>query len=375
MSLFKAKGIPVLIASTLKPIMDTRAYEKLALSLGETNKYRLNIIGFSSKKPKSAPQIRFFLAMSDYHSKWDRIAAQGRLIKRLFQIRPSVLICCTYEYLWIASLCKRFLGFKLVYDVQENYVANLDLNPNLTPGQKTKRKLLIQKAESVSGIDLYLFAERCYALEMPEKFPYLILENKFSGEIIPTSPKSFKGKRKFNFVLAGTLTPAYGILDAVQWFSLIQKAYPESELWIVGHVPLQDFQGQLKDCSNKTPGIRLRISVEPIPHSEILESMQTADFALAPYRLHPAIRNKYPTKFFECAALGIPALFTPNPIWEEFFLPFQGGFGLDFTAQDSALSTFQQALSYPYFSTPVPKAVLWTSEKLHFQEAIQNLLA
>ncbi|WP_026951730.1 glycosyltransferase family protein [Algoriphagus mannitolivorans] len=375
MSLFEAKGISILIASTLKPVKDTRAYEKLALSLGETNKYRLNIIGFSSKKPKSDHQIRFFLAMSDYHSRWDRIAAQWRLIKRLFQIRPSVLICCSYEYLWIASFCKRIFGYKLVYDVQENYVANLDLNPNLNASQKNKRILLIQKAESVPGIDLYLLAERCYVQEMPEKSPYLILENKFSGEIIPTSPKSFKGKRKFKFVVAGTLTPAYGILDAVQWFSLIKKAYPESELWIVGHVPLLDFKVQLEEFSKRISGIQLRISTEPIPHSEILESMQAADFALAPYQLHPAILNKYPTKFFECAALGIPLLFTGNPIWEKFFQTFQGGFGLDFTNQENALATFQQALTLSYFSTPVPKEVLWTSEKLHFQEAIQNLLA
>ena len=375
MSLFKAKGIPVLIASTLKPLRDSRAYEKLALSLGETNKYSLNIIGFSSKKPKSTPQSRFFLAMSDYQSKWDRVAAQWRFLRCLFQVRPKIIICCTYEYLLISSWCKRIFNYRLVYDVQENYIANLDLNPNLSPNQKNKRKSLIQKAESIPGIDLFLLAEKCYVQEMPEKSPFLILENKYQGEIVPTPPISFQGKSKFKFVLAGTLTTTYGIMEAIQWFLKIRETYSESELVIIGHVPLVDFQNQLEDIQNRSSGIRLNTSAEPISHSEILTAYQDSDFALAPYQLHPAIRDKYPTKLFECAALGIPLLHTPNLIWEEFLNPFKGGHPVDFTKLDQAIPTFQQAICQTYFSTPVPEEVLWKSEKLHFQKAIQNLLS
>ena len=374
MSHFRVKGIPVLIASTLKPIRDPRAYEKLALSLGETNKYNLNIIGFSSKKAKSTSQIRFFSSMSVFHSIWDRILAQGRFVKCLFQVRPKILICCTYEYLMLATWCKRILGYKLIYDVQENYIANLDLNPNLTQGQKIKRKSVIQKAESVSGIDLFLFAERCYIQEMPEKKPFLVLENKFQGEIHSTNPKDFHGKTKFKFVISGTLTPAYGVMEGIQWFSNIREVFPESELLVLGHVPLKDFRNQLEEIQKQVPGIHLLMSTEPIPHEEIIVAIQNSDFALAPYHLHPAIKDKYPTKLFECAALGTPILITPNPIWKDFLKAFSGGFEIDFSDLNQAVPTFQQALSQTYFSTPVTEDVLWKSEKLHFQEAIQNLL-
>ena len=374
MSLLKAKKIPVLIASTLKPIRDTRAYEKLALSLGETNKYRLNIIGFSSKKPKSTSQFRFFMAMRDYHSRWDRILAQWRFFRYLIFVRPKILICCTYEYLFMATWFKKVFHYRLVYDVQENYIANLDLNPNLTPSQIQKRISLIQKAESLTGIDLYLLAERCYAQEMPDKKPFLVLENKFQGDIIPTVPKSFLNHTKFKFCLTGTLTPAYGIREGIDWFSRIREAFPESELLILGHVPLPEFLDQLSEFQKRIPGVKLSIGIEPIAHEAILSAIRSSDFVLAPYFLHPAIKEKYPTKLFECAALGIPILHTPNPIWEAFLNPFQGGFGIDFTKLDQAIPTFQQAMSRTFFSTPVPEEVLWKSEKLQFQEAILKLL-
>jgi len=173
----------VLIASSLKPVKDIRAWGKLGISIRETSKYSLNIIGFSAKKIEKSEEVNFYSSMAFSRSRWDRIRAMARFTELLLKIRPELLICCTYEYLPIARFFKKILGYKIVYDVQENYAANLALNPLLTEKKRKQLGKIIRSMEAPNGIDLFLFAESCYQNEMPEKTPYLVLENKFTGRI------------------------------------------------------------------------------------------------------------------------------------------------------------------------------------------------
>lgn len=373
MSQLSTQKVPLLIASTLKPIRDVRAFGKLALSLGETNKYRLNIIGFSPKKPKTDSGIRFFSSMSRFDSTWDRFLAQFRFSLALIRVRPKVLICCTYELLPLASFFKPLFGYKLVYDVQENYLANLDLNFGLSSKEMEKARRLIRWAESRKSVDLFLLAEKCYADEMPEKIPFQILENKFQGNIESKGPISFNRKEKFRFCITGTITPAFGIWKAVLWFREILKRYPKSELEIIGHCPLENFWVKLTQVAREIPQLSLRINRNPVHHSELIEALKRADFALLPYQNHPAIRHKMPTKLFECAALGVPVLVSHNPIWEVFLAEFNGGSTIDFLNPSQALEQFEEALQAIYFHSAPPESILWKTEKPHFQQAIQNL--
>ena len=367
--------VSVLIASTLKPVEDVRAFGKLALSLGETNKYSLFIIGFSPKKPKSKPGFRFFSSMSHFDSRIDRVLAQARFLFRLVQVRPKILICCTFELLPLASFFKAMLGYKLIYDVQENYRANLDLNPGLSAAAKRKATTLIRQAESTAKVDFYFLAEKCYAREMPEKQPYLILENTFQGEIQNRGILHFSGKRMFKFCITGTLTPAYGILDSVAWFREMLKSYPDSQLEIIGHCPVDSFREILTQAAKEVPEIALRIDANPIPHADLMEGLLRSDFALLPYRNHPAIRDKMPTKLFECAALGIPVLISPNPLWETFLAGFAGGSSLDFSDRHTAVAQFEKAITQPFFTSSPQESILWKTESIQFQQAVQHLLS
>lgn len=375
MSEFSAKKVPVMIASTLKPVLDVRAFGKLAFSLGETNTYRVFIIGFSAKRPLSIPGFRFFSSMSHFDSRLDRMLAQVRFGFRLLQIKPKILICCNYEYLPIASFFKPLLGYKLIYDVQENYKANLDLNPALSTKSKARASRLIRKAESVSGIDLYLLAEKCYQSEMPEKHPFLTLENKFKGEILVKGPISYQRKKRIRLCITGTITPSFGVWDAIYWFEEVQKKFPETELEIIGHCPLDSFQNKLKEKAKINPRLRLKISQNPMAHEDLIDALQKTDFALLPYQNHPCIFGKMPTKLFECAALGVPVFISPNPIWVDFLAPFEGGVAIDFLSLSKAICQFEAALNHTFFLSTPPENVLWKTESLDLQEAVLNLLS
>ncbi len=370
-----AKPIPILLASSLKPVKDIRAWEKLGRSLSETTTYSLNIIGFSGKMHEQEDKINFFSSKSSFHSKWKRVSSQLRFIRLLVQIRPRVLICCTYEYLPVAALFKKLLNFKLVYDVQENYIANMDLIPNLTAKAKMRATRIIQKAESINGIDLYLLAEKCYADEMPEKRPFLVLENKYSGPIKQVMPIRFPLRKGYKFVVTGTITPAFGILDSVNWFKSVLKEFPESKLNIIGHLTLPEFGKELSLACQNVPGIELSFSEIPVPHDQIIQAMAKTDFALLPYQNHPAIKNKMPTKLFEAAGLGIPVLITPNQKWMDFLKPFSGGFPIDFSNTKDAGFQFSKALELEYFTNQPDHSIRWDSQKSNFLKAIEGLLS
>lgn len=318
--------------------------------------------------------VNFFSSKSSFGSKWKRIISQVRFIRLLVHVRPRILICCTYEYLPVAALFKKLLNFKLVYDVQENYVANLDLNPNLTAKAKERTTRIIQHAESVSGIDLYLFAEKCYAKEMPEKKPFLVLENTYSGQIKPRNPTRFERRKGYKFIITGTITPAFGILEAVLWFKSLLKEFPESSLKIVGHLTLLEFGAKLSQICLNVPEIELLILEIPVPHSQIIEAMTRTDFALLPYQNLPAIKDKMPTKLFEAAALGVPVLITPNEKWKNFLKPFSGGFSIDFLNAEDAGFQFSKALDQEYFTAQPGDSIHWDSQKSDFLKAIDALL-
>ncbi|SDD71898.1 Glycosyltransferase involved in cell wall bisynthesis [Algoriphagus faecimaris] len=365
----------ILIASGLKPIRDSRAFEKLGLSLRETNKYSLNFIGFSLKSPLNQEGIRFFSSINDTKSLLKRILMPLRFLYTLLKIRPQLVICCTWEYLPIAKLLKPILNFKLIYDVQENYIANLNLNPNLSTWRKQLAKSLIKKAERSKGIDYYLLAEAVYKKEMPLKKPYLILENKFRGNA-QNKNLSIPIKKKnagFQFVLGGTITPAFGSEEAIEWFKVIQSNYTDSVLILIGHVPLRAYLSYLREIASDNPNIIFTLSEDPIPHSELLAAYEKADFILMPYQQKDEIKSKMPTKIYEAAALKRPLLFSPNPKWKKFIYAYQGGFEIDFKKLSGASETFQQALIKDYFISDVPVEIYWESQQDDFLNLIDSL--
>ncbi|MEN2282208.1 hypothetical protein AAGF08_08720 [Algoriphagus sp. SE2] len=370
----QASKIPILIASSIKPLKDTRAWEKLGISLRETNKYDLNIIGFSSKFLERFEGARIFPSLFNTSSTWERYFAQFRFLKTVFKVKPKILIVCTYEYLFVGALLKVVFGYKLIYDVQENYLLNLDLNTELSVAKKSNAAKIIKKSEAVKGIDFYFLAEKCYVQEMPEKKPFLILENKFAGKIIDKSPFRYSEKKAFRFLISGTITPAFGTIEGINFFNSILEIFPDSSLHIVGHVPLKSFRLKLEKTVKSNPKIHLKIDENPIDHQLILEEIKASDFCLLPYQKHSAIKDKMPTKLFEGMALGIPILISKNEKWESFLNQYQGGFSIDFESEELAREQFLTGIQRDFFTNKLGDEILWSSQEQEFLKVIAEIL-
>jgi glycosyltransferase involved in cell wall biosynthesis len=228
--------------------------------------------------------------------------------------------------------------------------------------------------EQPNGIDLFLLAESCYQLEMPEKTPFLVLENKFSGSIPQISARNYSHKKQFKFLISGTLTPAFGTVEAITWYRKIRNSYPGSSLRIIGHVPLDFFRKVIDDTVANEPSIFLELSKIPIDHSRLLEAYSGVDFLLLPYQEHAAIQYKMPTKLFEAAALGIPVLHSPNSHWETFSKVHSSGSSIDFSENAFSVANYKKAVSKTYFTSSPDPSLLWSSQSQKFIEATSFLL-
>lgn len=152
----------IVVASVLKPLKDPRAYYRFAHSLRETNKYLINIIGFSTKKESNEKNIKFYSIFSQKRNHFSRITAGWSFLKNIIPIKPKLVIITTFELLPAAVLGKMFLKYALVYDVQENHLMNLSQNKTISGWRKNLSKVLVYFIESCSKpfIDHYFLRRK-----------------------------------------------------------------------------------------------------------------------------------------------------------------------------------------------------------------------
>ncbi|MCH7407223.1 glycosyltransferase [Belliella aquatica] len=341
----------IAIASVLKPLQDARAFYRLGLSLRETNKYHLNIIGFSLKNEPLEEDLSHFKLFDQERSAWKRFFVNIKFLGLLKKIKPKLLIVTTYELLPAALIMKFLLRYKLIYDLQENYILNVKQNKTLPKWKQNLAVFWIVLVENMSKpfVDHYIFAEDCYKREFPGIANFTVLENKFYGEIKSVSPTKFESNQAIEFLISGTLTPVYGVIEAMHWFAEILKVYPNFHLKIVGHYPIKFYGKEMRELASKVPQISLEISENPVDYKQILEAYETCGIVLLPYYQLPSISPKIPSKMYECLALGKPFIFSPNSEWKQIANQYQSGLEFEFTDLKNAVSNLEDFLKLTFY--------------------------
>lgn len=322
----------VIIASVLKPVNDTRAFHKLALSLRETNKYHVNIIGFFAKNTPIEPNIVFTTLQRHHRLHYTRLTASLRFINSVKNYKPDLVVVTTYELLQAAVYLKKRLGFKLIYDVQENYSLNISSNQTLPRwlGKLLGSSVSYLEQLAFPYVDHFVLAERCYELELGLRENFTVVENKTTIQPVKVSPFTLTPGQALTFVIYGTITPVYGVEEAIDWFIKLSKTEPLFRLTIVGHVPLKTFHQTLLKKVEGHVNIHHILSSTPLPYPQIRDTVSMADVVLLPYQQIASIRYKIPTKLYESLALRKPIIHSPNPLWKDISAPYSAGLELDF---------------------------------------------
>jgi glycosyltransferase involved in cell wall biosynthesis len=360
------------IASILKPVNDTRLYEKLGLSMRESNKYQVNIIGFGIKKLPSHSGIRFHSLYQGPRLGLDRLLAPWKFLLKLLRLRPDLTVVCTPELLLPAVLYKIFFRTKLWYDVQENYRRNVQYQSAYPSVWKLFFKLVIWMTEMGTRpfIDQYLLAEKGYVDELTfVKGKHIILENKYHKLDVS---RHTSANDKVHLVFTGTVTRENGIIAAI---SLVQaldyKQYPV-QLTIVGQVPEAQLLHQIKNLMDQHEHlIKLVGGANLVSHQDIMQYAANADFGLVAHQPNPSTENCIPTKIYEYLGLGLPMLLQSHALWESVVSPYKAAIILDYNNFQTEPIWKQIKEGGFYTKKPGPE-ITWEQEFLKLLPQLEN---
>ncbi len=357
----------LVIASILKPVDDIRMYKKFALTLVQTYKYEINIVGFYSKSEPPPSNVTLHPLYNFARISFARLFAPLRFLAKVVAIKPKIVIINTHELLLPAVTYKIFSGAKLIYDIRENYFLNIWYGSAFPPLFKQLLAMWVRLKEILTSpfISRFILAEKIYATQIPfGRKRQTIIENKALA-----SEVAIERVGKFNLLYSGTIAPELGIFEAINFAKQLQSVKAETTLTINGYCPNLKTLKMVKRAIADSPFIKLKDGTQPVPHDEIMAAIAKADFGLAFNQDKPHIFGCIPTKVYEYAAQQLPIVTTANQSWAGLVESEKLGVLL----ADDIHETLNRLASASCYPNGVPRQVLWHEESSKLTDLMKQI--
>jgi glycosyltransferase involved in cell wall biosynthesis len=370
MRLQEIKKTRIVIASILKPVDDTRMFEKLGQTLAE--KAELHIIGYPSESVVKHLTIIFHPLTPFNRLSFERMLKPWKVFKKILEIKPDTVIITTHELLVVGTLAKIFLSCRLMYDVQENYGQNI-FYTNAFP--KIIRPFIaayVRCKEWITSpfVNHFLLAERGYEKEL--NFPgsrKTVIENKTKKVEISTRKKN---NGHIHLLFTGTLAETTGVFTAIELAQRLHDEDASIRLTLIGYCSLRSTLEKIKNTLNNKDFIELIGGDRLVPHSEIVGHIQSSDFGIIAYAENPSIINSIPTKLYEYLGYQLPILLVDHTMsWIDRTKPYQAAipFNLPNLEADDLLNLMR---SHSFYIS-IPTDVFWDSEAEKLKKVVSSL--
>ena len=365
----------IVIASILKPVDDSRLYEKIGLSLAETGKYDVHIIGIRSQDGGEAKVIRHGVRPFG-RLNIRRLFASWRILFTTLRLKPGLFIIATHELLYVAMMVKLFTKSRVIYDVQENYYWNILYTPAFPLLLKPFVALYVRGKETLTArfVDHFFLAEKGYKSEL--KFPgarATLLENKV--RILPPDrkvPQDLKAKGTIHLLFSGTIAETTGIFTAIDLAVKLHVIDERIRLTIIGYSAQKKVLERVRLLITPRPFIELIVGDSPVPHAEIFRRIRESDFGLICYQINPSTMNSIPTKLYEYLGFGLPILLVNHKPWLDYCFPYNASVVFDATHFDAA-QIYREMTGRTFYTTH-PTDVYWKSEEPRLLGVVESLL-
>lgn len=371
----------ILLASLLKPINDTRLYEKLGLSLSKINGSSIHIAAYEALIPDRAPaNLHFHPIFRFERLSSGRLTAQRVYYRLLQHIRPHLVVVSTHELLLATLLYKaRYGGVRIVYDIQENYSLNLRSQHNYSWPLKHLLALSIRSIEktTASSIDHFLLAERSYADELSFLGNrYTFIENKYKpGQELqtPVIPVALPTTGPLRLLYSGTIAEEYGVWEAIKLAKQMRAVRTETKLTIIGYCANSHTLAKLQQACQALPFVEMIGGDKLVPHQEILLQIKESHIGLLPYRPNASTFRCIPTKLYEYMAHGLPILIQENPLWQGIVEGNDAGRIIDFS-RINVVRLYHELSTSNFYKQGIPTTIYWESEEKKLLQVINPLL-
>ncbi len=363
----------IVLASVLKPVDDTRMFEKLGSSLAASGIYDLLIIGYPSRKTVELPQNITLSPLTPFKRiSLQRLMAPFKIAIKAIQVKPNVLIVNTHELLIVGVLNKILFGTKIIYDIQENYWRNILWTNAFPMPVRLPIALWVRLKEKclVPFFDWSFLAENGYENEM--RFlqkKITVLKNKVR------IPKGFTRQQPavpINLLFSGTIAESTGVFEAIDLAEKLHELEPSIHLHIIGFCAKAETHQKLLKRIENLSFITLTGGNKLVPHEFIFEAISKSHFGLIYYPSSPHTQNSIPTKLYEYMGCLLPIALHDYQPWTELTKPFQASINIDFSNPDS--SAILQKMRATQFYTTTPDNISWESEEHKLLDVIQKLM-
>lgn len=354
----------IVIASVLKPVNDTRMFEKMGRSLAKTNQWQVYIIGFGETTSSGEPNITFQPLGSFSRISFRRIFAAIKVLSGLVRLKPDSIIVTTHELLLAALLYKLFTGAQVYYDIQENYFLNIRHTNAFPPWIRSPLAGGVRLLERVCApfIKRFILAEKCYATELPFiDDRYTIVENKCQ------LPEWFKRKPdpdNIKLIFSGTIDVSTGVFEAIEVAKQLNAIDPSVHLHIIGYCARAEIRQQVLNAIVGLPFISTEGLDRLVDHKKILEELSQAHAGLINYPDQPHTQNRIPTKYYEYSACQLPIIYGHQARWGGLAMNVEAGLAIDFR-NPNAKAILKDLKEKSFYSRPSTSS-LWEIEENAF---------
>ncbi len=350
----------VVIASVLKPVNDSRNYEKTAISISKSGNYQVHLVGQKVLNTPMGSSILFNPLFSFQRLSIKRLFAGWIFLRYLFRIKPDVIIVTTFELLKPAIFYKIIKGKKLIYDVQENYFRNLIYTNSFPFGIKHILAIGVRILEYLTRpfVNHYFLAEKNYEKEFSfAKNKNTILENKLlKGSVKPR----MKGQDDtIQLLYSGTIAENYGIFEAIELAKALHTFENKIRLKIIGFAPQAKILEKVNSEIQDSGFISIVGGDTFVSHQEILSFIAASDFGLISYRSDKSTENCIPTKIYEYLAHQLPYIIGSNPLWLELTNNYKAGIEIDY-AKPNTEKLLQQIKEGKFYTTLPGDEIYWS---------------
>ncbi len=347
----------LVIASVLKPVDDTRMFEKMGVSLAKEN-CKVFIIGQAWKVIPAHPNIHFVPFQNVKRISLGRVVLPFQIGLKILQLKPEALIVNTHELLIVSLLNRILFGAKIVYDIRENYYRNIIFSESFTAPVKNMLAALVRLKEKLTAplFHHFFLAEKVYRKELTFiGSRYTVLENK----AIPDSSSKRQSPRGFKLLFTGTVARSTGVFEAISLAESLHKINPDVTLTIIGYCALQKVGEELKKAVQDKPFVQLKGIDQLVPHSEIIQAINTADFGIICYPYSPHTFHAMPTKLFEYMAGRLPILTWQDQRFADMVVTNKAGL----LANPEANKLMDEMKSSQFYPEPI-NGIYWEGDRL-----------
>jgi len=360
----------IVIASLLKPVDDTRMFEKFGISLSDSGDYSVVIVGYPSSIKPAYPNISFLPLRAYKRLSVQRLLAPLNVLAKIYKVKHDILIVNTHELLIVALINRIIFGGKIYYDIQENYYRNIR-HTNAFP--KYIRLILaywVRAKEKLTSpfFQGFFLAEKGYEKEFSfaaKKFT--VIENK--PRVISQSVRSSKpGITQLLF--SGTLAESTGVFEAIHLAKELHQLDKTIALKIIGYAARNETYQRIMDEISGHDFITLLGGEQLVPHTEIMEAIFEADFGMITYPPSSHTENSMPTKLYEYVSAKLPILLRAHKPWIEFCHQYDAALVLESDLKTTDLLAHMKS---EVFYKKENAAVSWLTEERKLLGALDKI--